>query len=115
MGAVVLQLRIRRAVLVGHAADSEEVCWAMTARVSLATVKSAKRAGAPVVLQIGAPGLFCTDHPGVKGIAAAFVKTLEMRKQDVLAERVRRIMAEAGGELEAGMDGVKIDGDKIEG
>lgn len=87
----------------------------MTARVSLATVKSAKRAGAPVVLQIGAPGLFCTDHPGVKGIAAAFVRTLEMRKQDVLAERVRRIMAEAGGELETGMDGVKIDGDKIEG
>ena len=87
----------------------------MTARVSLATVKSAKKIGAPVVLQIGSPGLFCTDHPGVKSIANAFVKTLEMRKQDVLAERVRLIMAEASSQLDEDMDIRTLNGDKIEG
>jgi hypothetical protein len=87
----------------------------MTTRVSLATVKSAKKTGAPVVLQRGAPGLFCTDHPGVKGIANAFVKTLELRKQDVLAERVRLIMAEASSQIEEDADIKTLNGDKIEG
>ena len=83
-------------------------------RESLASKPGRRHAGVEVV-QIGAPGLYCMDDPSVMAFAKAFHMALGARKQDILAQGVVGIMADAASQLDESMNIRTLNGDKIEG